>query len=225
MKKLFIYLFVLTLASVLAACNSVPTPQIKEPEKQEETQKNKDQTNEDQTNEETNIDKEEVVVEEEIEDEKEATNNTTDNQNKDNTTTESDDLALAFQAYIDEIMLLAPEEIRIIEAYGSVSGNNYVNDSIMYDELYYNVVPSYAEFVIALEGISSDNEIINDLHALYVEAATIQLGAFTVMITALEEQSRDLVEMANQGLSEASSLITEWQTQVQILSVQTGVSF
>ncbi|SOC39286.1 hypothetical protein [Ureibacillus acetophenoni] len=221
MKKLLIYLFVLTLASALTACNSLPTPQVKEPEKQEDTQKSKDQTNE-----ETNIDKEEVVVEEEeVEDEKDTTNNTTDNQNKDNTTTENDDLALAFQAYIDEIMLLAPEEIRIIEAYGSVSGNNYVNDSIMYDELYYNVVPSYNEFVIALEGISSDNEIINDLHAIYVEAATIQLGAFTVMITALEEQSRDLVEMANQGLSEASSLITEWQAQVQILSVQTGVSF
>lgn len=222
MKKLLIYLFVLTLASVLAACNSLPTPQINEPEKQEETQKNKDSTNE-----ETNKDKEveeEVIKEEEEEEDITNNNENNDNQNN-NTNTNYDDLAVAFQAYIDEIILLAPEEGRIIEAYGSVSGDNYVNDSIMYDELYNNVVPSYAEFVITLEGISSDNEIISDLHSLYVEAATIQLGAFTVMITALEEQDRDLVQMANQGLSEASSLISEWQAQVQVLSVQTGVSF
>ncbi len=122
-------------------------------------------------------------------------------------------------------MLLANEEVRIIDAYGSVSGTNYVNDSIMYEALYYEVVPSYTEFVRALEEIDSNNEVIRDLHAIYVEAATIQLGAFTVMISALEEQSTDLVELANQGLTEASALISDWQAQVQVLSVQTGVSF
>ncbi|HWL24526.1 MAG TPA: hypothetical protein VNR38_12400 [Ureibacillus sp.] len=210
MKKVLFYLFVLTLASVLAACNNSPTPQVKEPDKQEETQKTEDNS------------KEETTKNEETEEE---TNKEDEEQVQVNTNTDDDELASAFQAYLDEIISLAPEEGRILEAYGNVTGDNYINDSIMYEALYYDVVPSYAEFVQTLEGIDSDNEMITDLHALYVEAATIQLGAFTVMISALEQQSTDLVEMANQGLTEASALISEWQSQVQILSVKTGVNF
>ncbi|BDH63724.1 hypothetical protein MTP04_38540 [Lysinibacillus sp. PLM2] len=135
-----------------------------------------------------------------------------------------EDLAVAFQTYIDEIRLLAPEETRIIDVYGSVSGENYVNDAIMYDALYYDVVPSYTEFVKNLESIQPSNPEILTLHNLYIEGANIQLGAFTVMISALEEQSYELVELANQGLAESRTLIGQWQSQVQTLSSQTGVS-
>lgn len=223
MKKLISYFIVLSLACVLSACNFLP--QVNGPEKPDgpqvntNTDNNNNQNNNNQNNNNNNGNNNNNN------NNFNNNNNQNNNNNNVNNNTGGDDLAVAFQTYINQISLLASEEIRIIDAYGSVSGNNYVNDQTMYEALYYDVVPSYTEFVQALEGIDSNNDVIRDLHAIYIEAATIQLGAFTVMISALEQQSTDLVQVANQGLDEASALISEWQAQVQVLSVQTGVSF
>lgn len=229
MKKLLTFLLVLSFTSVLAACNFFPPQQANGPINPEQPQNNNQQNNnQDVNNNNNNINNNNNNGNNNNNNNNDNNNNFNNNNNNNNNNfnnNQNDDLALAFQTYVEEIMLLAEEEIRIIDVYGSVSGENYVNDEIMYDALYYDVVPSYSEFVQALEGIQSSNQVIQDLHAIYVEAATVQLGAFTVMISALEEQSTDLVQLANQGLSDASTLISEWQAQVQVLSVQTGVSF
>ncbi|CAM5196813.1 Lipoprotein OS=Ureibacillus acetophenoni OX=614649 GN=SAMN05877842_105143 PE=4 SV=1 [Ureibacillus acetophenoni] len=241
MKKLLSFLLVFTLASVLSACNILPQlngpanndgPQVNNNSDNNNTNSNNDnnnnnnnQNNNNNTNNNNQNNNNNNANNNNQNNNNNNFNNNNNQNNNTNTNSGNDDLAIAFQAYIDEISALAPEEGRIIAAYSNVSGVNYVDDATMYEALYYDVVPSYTEFVRALSEIRSDNQIINDLHALYVEGATIQLGAFAVMIAALEDQSRELVETANQGLNEASTLIKEWQAQLQVLSVQTGVSF
>ncbi|KGR91907.1 hypothetical protein CD30_03120 [Ureibacillus massiliensis 4400831 = CIP 108448 = CCUG 49529] len=216
MKKLLFSLSVLSLAFLLVGCNLFPFGQ----------QGTDPGNNHNVPQQETNNDPEPEPNNNPVPDN---TNNPgTNNPNPPQITNPpnngQEDLAVAFQAYIDEIRLLAPEETRIIDVYGSVSGENYVNDAIMYDALYYDVVPSYTEFVKNLESIQPSNPEIVNLHNLYVEGANIQLGAFTVMISALEEQSYELVDLANQGLAESRTLISQWQSQVQKISSQTGVS-
>nr|WP_106781930.1 hypothetical protein [Lysinibacillus timonensis] len=213
MKKIILYLSVLCFALFLVACNNTPPAQSENNTDQEETNNEDDVKENEDSKEEVEPTKEEEGLPSKDEEEEQVKTNAGE-----------DELAAAFESYLNDVILLAPEETRIIEVYGSVSGENYQNDAIMYDALVNDVVPSYTEFVSTLEEIVPNNQEVRDLHDIYIEAATIQLGAFTVMISALEDQDYELVDLANQGLEEASALITTWQTEVQNLSSQTGVS-
>ncbi|MDN4494084.1 hypothetical protein [Ureibacillus aquaedulcis] len=143
----------------------------------------------------------------------------------DTTTTDSGtNLAEDFTLYIDEIILLAPEEDRIIGLYDGVTGTNYTNDEVLYNTLFDEIVPSYREFVVELESIMPQNERIRELHELYIDAANIQYNSFTLMLSALEEQDMDKVTEANQGLDKARALLRDWLYEVEAISVETGVS-
>lgn len=133
-------------------------------------------------------------------------------------------LAQDFTLYVDEIILLAPEEDRIIGLYESVTGTNYTSDEKLYNTLLDEIVPSYREFVVELESIMPKNTRIRELHELYIDAANIQYNSFTLMLSALEEQDMDKVTQANQGLDEARALLRDWLYEVEAISVETGVS-
>ncbi|MFC7687798.1 hypothetical protein [Ureibacillus sp. GCM10028918] len=133
------------------------------------------------------------------------------------------DLADDFTIYIDEVILLAPEEDRIIGLYDSVTGANYTSDEVLYNTLFDEIVPSYREFVVELESIMPKNTRIRELHELYIDAANIQYNSFTLMLSALEEQDMDKVTQANQGLDEARALLRDWLYEVEAISVETGV--
>lgn len=129
-----------------------------------------------------------------------------------------------FKIYVEEIILLAPEENRIIGLYESVTGANYSNDEVLYNTLFDEIVPSYRQFVVELESIMPKNTRIRELHELYIDAANIQYNSFTLMLSALEEQDMDKVTQANQGLDEARALLRDWLYEVEAVSVETGVS-
>lgn len=133
-------------------------------------------------------------------------------------------LAQDFTIYLDEIILLAPEEDRIIGLYDSVTGVNYTDDEILYSTLFDEIVPSYRQFVLELESIMPKNTRIRELHELYIDAANIQYNSFTLMLSALEEQDMDKVTQANQGLDDARALLRDWLYEVEAISVETGVS-
>ncbi|SOC08714.1 hypothetical protein SAMN05880501_105127 [Ureibacillus xyleni] len=136
----------------------------------------------------------------------------------------NEDLADAFSNYLDDIVVLAPEEERLIGLYDSVTGVNYVDDETMYYTLVDEVLPGYRQFVIDLEAIMPKNQEIRDLHETYIDAANIQYNAFAIMIAALEEQDSNKMTEANQGLDEARQLIRDWLYGVEDLSSKTGVS-
>lgn len=136
----------------------------------------------------------------------------------------SEELSQAFTEYMNEIVLLAPEEERIIGLYDSVTGVNYVNDEMIYNTLLNDVIPSYRQFIIDLEAIMPKNQEIRELHEMYIEAANIQYNSFTLMISALEEQNVDTITEANQGLDEARRILRDWLYGIEDLSQKTGVS-
>ncbi len=136
---------------------------------------------------------------------------------------ENKDLSHAFANYMDEIMLLAPDEERVIGLYESVTGVNYVNDEILYNTLLDEVIPGYRQFIVDLEAIMPKNNEIRELHESYIEAANIQYNSFTLMVSALEEQNIDKITEANQGLDEARRILRNWLYSVEDLSKETGV--
>ncbi|MEK9200136.1 hypothetical protein ACH0B5_16655 [Ureibacillus sp. 179-F W5.1 NHS] len=134
-----------------------------------------------------------------------------------------EEFAQAFSDYLDEMMLLAVEEERIIGLYDSVTGVNYTNDEALYYTLLDEVIPGYRQFVADLEAIMPENKEIQALHEKYIEAANIQYNSFTLMISAIEQQSMDTMTEANQGLDEARRLLREWLYQVDEFSIKAGI--
>ncbi|RNC97552.1 hypothetical protein [Lysinibacillus halotolerans] len=149
----------------------------------------------------------------------------TDTSSNSETTAPSTDeeFAQAFSDYLDEMMLLAVEEERIIGLYDSVTGVNYTNDEVLYYTLLDEVIPGYRQFVADLEAIMPENKEIQALHEKYIEAANIQYNSFTLMISAIEQQSMDTMTEANQGLDEARRLLREWLYQVDEFSIKAGI--
>lgn len=159
-----------------------------------------------------------------VQEETSATDNKTETELVTETSTKEVDLAEDFKNYIDVIVLLAPEEDRIIGLYESVTGVNYTNDEVLYYTLFDDVIPSYGQFIVELESIMPKNPRIRDLHELYIEAANIQYNSFTLMISAIEKQDMDTMTQANQGLDQARALLRDWLYEVEAISVETGVN-
>ena len=148
----------------------------------------------------------------------------TDKKTEAETSTPQADLEQDFTNYIEEIVVLAPEEDRIIGLYASVTGLNYTNDEVLYYTLYDEVIPGYRQFIVELEAIMPKNPRIREMHEVYIEAANMQYNAFTLMVSAIETQDMEKMTEANKGLDEARALLRDWLYEVDAISAETGVS-
>lgn len=206
MKRLLLFLSMVTFVFLVGCSNSDSKEESKESKSEETTSETKPDT---KTETETK------------------TENETDTDNASNTETTApstdDEFAQAFSDYLDEMMLLAVEEERIIGLYDSVTGVNYTNDEVLYYTLLDEVIPGYRQFVADLEAIMPKNAEVQALHEKYIEAANIQYNSFTLMISAIEQQSMDTMTEANQGLDEARRLLREWLYQVDEFSIKAGI--
>jgi len=140
------------------------------------------------------------------------------------TTTPQANLEQDFTNYIEEIVVLAPEEDRIIGLYASVTGLNYTSDEVLYYTLVDEVIPGYRQFTVELEAIMPKNPRIREMHEVYIEAANLQYNAFTLMVSAIETQDMEKMTEANKGLDEARALLRDWLYEVDAISAETGVS-
>lgn len=135
----------------------------------------------------------------------------------------SDNLELAFAEYLDAVGQFAAQEEYVIGVYSSVTGENYVDDETMYYALLDEVIPGYRQFTTNLETIMPTHPQVRELHEKYIEAANLQYGAFTLMLSALEAGDAQTMQEANAMLDEARRLLREWLYEVEDFSAQTGI--
>ena len=133
----------------------------------------------------------------------------------------------AIEEYIDIItgdLLDLENEFR--ESYASVSLDNYVDDSTMYEELTSNTVVLGEELLEAAEEIMDEitNDEVADVHNIYIEYAEVNLEAIETVIEALEEQDEDLIEEANDLLTEGTELGEEFADALNALMAEYGVT-
>ncbi len=114
-------------------------------------------------------------------------------------------------------------ESTAVQAYASVSGENYENDSIMYTVINETVLPNYQEFYNTLSSIKPATEEVASLHREYVLAASDQLEAFNLIIEAIEKQDIQIINKANEDLSEARALLTLWREDLDSACVKHNV--
>jgi len=124
----------------------------------------------------------------------------------------SDPIGKDLLNYINnELPKVSQLESDAIDAYRSVSGNNYTGDSVMYFKVKDVVLPKYTEFNTKLQTIVPATEELKKIHGEYVEAAKDQLEAFNFIADALIKQNADEIQKANVDLEKGVALIDGWK--------------
>lgn len=124
-----------------------------------------------------------------------------------------------------EMPKVATLESEAISAYGSISGENYQNDSIMYFTITETVVPKYEEFYGILKDIKPATAEVQSLHKEYVQAAADQLEAFKLILDAIEKQDVLIITKANEDLAEGRALLKMWRADLDSACVKHNVVF
>ncbi|TYR80771.1 hypothetical protein FZC66_10430 [Priestia megaterium] len=116
-------------------------------------------------------------------------------------------------------------EARAIEAYDSVSGDNYTDDAAMYTAMVNEVIPQYRKFIDELEEIKVETDELRDIHEGYIKAANTQYNAFVKIVSALDKRDRTLIVEANEMLDEARKGIRQYLTDIERLAKEHDVEF
>jgi hypothetical protein len=124
-----------------------------------------------------------------------------------------------------EMPKVATLESEAVTAYGSISGENYQNDSIMYYTIAETVVPKYEEFYTILKDIKPATAEVASLHKEYVQAAADQLEAFKLIMDAIEKQDAQIITTANEDLAEGRALLKMWRADLDSACVKHNVVF
>lgn len=134
------------------------------------------------------------------------------------------ELTAAFNDYVNSVRTLAPEEERLIGIYDSVTGDNYSDDETLYAALTNQIIPGYLAFIDEVEAVMPRNSAIREVHEIYIEAINVQNGAFTLMLSALEQQDYEIITEANEKLTTARGLMRDYMYAVEDLAAEAGVS-
>jgi hypothetical protein len=110
-------------------------------------------------------------------------------------------------AYFEAISEVANEEQAILDAYGSVIGENYIDDASVLAVLE-EIVPRTNRFIGNLESIRPPTDC-RDTHEKWIRAWNLQSGAFIIFQGAIREGDVTLVVEGNEKLGEARRLLRE----------------
>lgn len=126
--------------------------------------------------------------------------------------------------YMNESLpALSEQELEAVGLYDSVSGPNYTNDETMYYTILDEVIPKYRDFIDNLEKIEIETEELTKIHEIYIEAVNIQNSGFLTILTAIEEQDSEKINEANAKLTEARTMIRDYQNKLDALAKKNDV--
>lgn len=124
-----------------------------------------------------------------------------------------------------ELPKIGAQETAVINAYGSVTGENYQTDQITYDKLVTEIIPAYQKFITELEGISPklNTKEVKDLNEKYIKAHQLQLSGMSLTVSALEKQDMKTVTEANEKLNDGRKAIRDFQDAVTKFAKENNV--
>ena len=122
-----------------------------------------------------------------------------------------------------DLVPILEKETTMIEAYESVSGENYSDDQTMYDTITGVVLPASTELVELSEKLTFTSEDLKSVHNIYISLVTTQLEAFTMVVEALEKQDADMITEANGLLEKTRELADEYGVKMQELLDTHGI--
>ena len=120
---------------------------------------------------------------------------------------------------------LSEMETAFTESYGSVTGDNYTNDYVLYEELT-NITSTLArklnDKAVELVETIEDEEIL-EVHKKYMKFASNNLNAINLILSAVENQDYSQVSLANEKLNEATTIGIDFRKELNSLAEKYNV--
>lgn len=120
----------------------------------------------------------------------------------------------------DDAQVLGRIEDRLLSSYGSVTGTNYTNDAVTYEEFTENtkwLAKELCDKATEIAGEIMDEEIIA-VHRIYMNFSSKMRSVIDLMIRALENQDAVLITEANEMLNEANNLAIDFKIALKKLA-------
>lgn len=126
-----------------------------------------------------------------------------------------DDLLKYINTSIKELEEL---ESKKISSYDSISGDNYTDDTTMYNEMLEEVIPTTKKLIAAAEEVETETREVRELHEIYLEAINVEYSAFCTILEALEQQDFNMISDANDKLTKARKGIRDFKSEMKELA-------
>ncbi len=119
---------------------------------------------------------------------------------------------------------IAELEQKSLEAYASVTGDNYTTDQRVYEELRDFVVPNYKRFVDGLRNIAIENEEVRGVHGIYMQAAESIYDGFRTKMMGIENKDENIIVQGNKKIEKGEAEIERWRSELRELYKKHGVA-
>ena len=121
----------------------------------------------------------------------------------------------------NDIVEIAELETEVNELYEEARSSS--NDYILYQSLMDNIIPKSKKLIEKAEAVEIETDEVREVHELYLDAINKQDQAFTLMLSALENQDYAIVTQANEKLDEARKLMRDYQSALKKLAKEHDV--
>ncbi|MFO7952178.1 MAG: hypothetical protein R6U91_05170 [Bacillota bacterium] len=118
----------------------------------------------------------------------------------------SDEGAGAFLNYHHKIEELIEKDEEIQEAFEGVTGDNFISEQVLHDELKKNIIPKSEDLLDSLEDVDLETEEIRETHQTFEEAYSTLLQGYNLWVEAIQEEDQDMVEEAVELVEEGKTL-------------------
>jgi hypothetical protein len=128
--------------------------------------------------------------------------------------------------YVNQGLISIRElEVKAIESYESVAGENFTTNKRLFETLRDFVVPTYKRFVTGLKNIPIKNQEVRQVHSTYIKAAESNLEGFQTIMIGTEKGDVSITKQGNKKLEEGRDEIEKWNAELNELCKKNGVAF
>lgn len=126
-----------------------------------------------------------------------------------------------FYNYYGKIKKISILEEEATRAYSNVTGDNYKDDTTIYNTLSNIVIPKYQVYSQELMNISPNTQELRNVHGLYVEGVNLQLKAMQMYQTALIKKDKALMNEGDQIMQLGKQKIQDFLIEIKKLTDRT----
>ncbi|GHU45502.1 hypothetical protein FACS1894120_0410 [Clostridia bacterium] len=106
-------------------------------------------------------------------------------------------------------------ESRVSNGYNSVIGDNYTDDSTLYEALDEQIISDSLKLINLAGDIIPEGEELRKIHELYVKAVNDQHQAFSLLLSATYNSDHAMAASANEKLADARLGVRNYNAELR----------
>lgn len=125
----------------------------------------------------------------------------------------------------EDIAKVSSFEMEAFQSFDSVSGENYINDELMYEELTTTTIPAYEKALEETEKLEAPFPELEPMLEQIKNASNTFYDALVLQKQALEEQDAEIMNQANEKLLEYRNQIGAYHADMKALTEDYNIDY